>query len=214
MCICNCVFHQLCPCLTEDFSSSLQGVDICGETTLIVTKEAQQYNWEDYAFTLDIPNNALPSDLDECTLHIKASVSGDYQFPDGLQPVSPIFWIRCEPHCKFKKEITMGLQHCARVKNLSKLRFVKASCAQKERPLVFTALPEGTGDFTKSSLKSLAHIQVRGFSGRGVAQEGSDELCYTAKLYYYPKGVENCKVHFTVTLDTPGHRKVSFYIVK
>ena len=174
-----------------------------------MSNKAQSFNWENYGLTLDIPSDALPDDVDQCVLDIAASISGDYTFPNGFQPVSPIFWIKSKPPCKFKKAITMGVHHCA--KNKTRLRFAKASCGQKERPFAFSVLPQPEGEVSKgiTDPKTFGFIQLNRFSGVVGVQEGSDELQYTAKLFYYPINVRNCEVHFTVTLNTRAHRRVS-----
>lgn len=190
-------------------SSRLCGADICGETTLVVTNKAQKFTWNDYGLVLDIPANALPQDINQCKLHIMASISGDYEFPNGFQPVSPIIWICCEPNYKFNKAILMGIQHCAKAENISKLRFMKASCTPTEHPYLFKLLPADKGNFSKDSPHLMGLIHMNNFSGTVIGQDGSDELSYTAKLFYFTQDIHHYRVHFTVTMDECAHRTVS-----
>ena len=46
-------------------------------------------------------------------------------------------------------------------------------------------------------------------SGYAIVQEGSEDLGYTAKVFYFTKDIHECKVHFTVSLNTPWHITVS-----
>ena len=171
-----------------------------------MTKKADKFIWKDYGLTLDIPSDVLPIDVGQCMLVINASVSGNYEFPSGYHLVSPVFWIRCEPNCRFKKPISMGIQHCARNKNKPELRLARASCTQKKLPYLFEVkTPEG--EFDANS------IQLNRFSGNAIVQNGSENLSYTAMLFYFTENIHNCKVHFTVSLNTPGHITVSISII-
>ena len=179
----------------------LKGVDICGEISLLVTNDARKFNWEDYGLTLDIPCEALPNNIDQCKLLINASISGDYTIPNGFLLVSPVFWVRCEPSCKFKKTISMGIQHCAKTKDKSKLRFARASCTQKELPYMFE-VSAADKNFDTSS------IQLNRFSACAIVKDGSDDLSFAAKVFYFTEDIGSYMIHFTVSLDTPAHRTV------
>ena len=179
-------------------------VDVCGETSLLVTNKALELIWKDYGLTLDIPSEVLPNDVTQCKLFIKASNSGDYEFPNGYHLISPVFWIRCEPNCRFKKPVSMGIQHCARTKNKPELRLVRAACTQQKLPYSFEIIKPTEGKQLDTN-----SIQLSRFSAYAIVQEGSEDLSYTARLFYFTKDIHDCKVHFTVSLNTPSHRTVS-----
>ena len=182
----------------------LDKVDVCGETSLLVTNKAREFIWKDYGLTLDIPSEVLPISVGQCKLFIKASNSGDYEFPNGYHLISPVFWIRCEPNCRFEKPISMGIQHCARTKNEHELRLVRASCTQEKLPYLFEIIhPKEGKPFDTNS------IQLSRFSANAIVQEGSEDLSYTARLFYFTKDIHDCKVHFAVSLNTSSHRTVS-----
>ena len=201
---CMCIIYVSCNfCIGSGLI--LDKVDVCGETSLLVTNKAVRFDWKDYGLTLDIPSEVLPIDVGQCILSINASNSGDYEFPNGYHLISPVFWIRCEPNCTFKKPISMGIQHCARSKNKPSLRLVRASCTQEKLPYSFELIKPTEGkSFDANS------IQLSKFSGYAIVQEGSEDLSYTSKLFYFAKDVHNCKVHFTVSKDIPSHRTVSW----
>ena len=182
----------------------LDKVDVCGETPLLVTNKAHDFEWKGYGLRLDIPSDILPPKIGQCMLFINASTSGDYKFPDGYHPISPVFWIRCEPNCRFEKSISMGIQHCAKIKNKPELRLVRASCTQEKLPYSFeiTKPTEGKSFDTNA-------IQLSRFSGYAIVQESSEDLSYAARLFYFTKDIHDCKVHFAVSLNTPSHRTVS-----
>ena len=185
----------------------LRGVEVCGEMTVVVhSSGAQQITWEGFGLKLHIDEGSLPAGIDQCTLTIKASLAGQYEFPDNSYLVSAIFWLRCEPMCKFTKPVTVEMQHCARSENVAnlKLKFVRAVCSQKQLPYTFKELG---GDFTRHS--SYGVVEVNGFSAVAITQEGSKpEREYCSQLFYlgHPS---SCHIHFVVTWNdrSPSHCK-------
>ena len=83
--------------------------------------------------------------------------------------------------CKFTKPVTVEMQHCARSENVAnlKLKFVRAVCSQKQLPYTFKELGE---DFTRHS--SYGVVEVNGFSGVAITQEGSEDRSYLVNLLY------------------------------
>ena len=186
----------------------LRGVEVCGEMTVVVhSSGAQQITWEGFGLKLHIDEGSLPAGIHQCTLTIKASLAGQYEFPDNSYLVSAIFWLRCEPICKFTKPVTVEMQHCARSENVAnvKLKFVRAVCSQKQLPYTFKELG---GDFTRHS--SYGVVEVNGFSGVAVTQEGSEEREYCSQLFYLGQS-NSCQIHFVVTWNTEAHLTVSLH---
>ena len=180
------------------------GIDVCGETSLTVTNKSQQFIWKEFGLKLTIPSGALPQDVDQCELLIKASLSGHYQLPKNYHLVSPVFWIRCEPYCKFAKPIILEVEHCALDRNIPKLSFIRASCTQKELSYSFEVI--SGGKFSRNSSYGL--VELKGFSLTGAAQKSSDEREYCARLYHLKNPTFDHRVHFTITWNTSGHRNV------
>ena len=187
----------------------LHGVEVCGEQTIVVySSRAQQFTWEGFGLKLHFHEGSLPADMEQCTINIKASLTGQYEFPDNHHLVSTIFWLRCEPLCKFIKHIEVEVQHCARSENVSKLRFVRAVCSQKQLPYTFKQLG---GDFTSHS--SYGVIELSSFSGLAVTQEGSEERNYLANLLYKEVKGHHARciveIYIVVIWNVDAHRTVS-----
>ena len=186
---------------------NLRGVEVCGEMTVVVhSSHGQQVTWPGYGLRLNIPKDCLPEGMDQCTINIKASLAGQYEFPENSHLVSAIFWLRCEDMHKFTKPITVEIQHCAKSENVTnlKLNFVRAVCSQKQLPYTFKQLPGG--NFTSHS--SYGVIELNSFSGVGVTQEGSEDREYCSQLFYL--GQPNpCKIHFVVSWNVEAHLTVS-----
>jgi hypothetical protein len=185
-------------------------VDVCAETTLTVTNAAQDFVWEGYGLKLGIPKDCLPPGIEQCSVSIKASVSGQYEFPDNTHPVSPIFWLRCEPRFKkFTLPISVGIQHCGKSKDVSKLSLVKACCSQVNLPYSFKQL-QGSQFYNEGS-HSYGATELTSFSGVGVAQDELEDKEYVAMLFYLRQKTFTHVIHFVVTWNNETHLTVRVY---
>ena len=152
-------------------------MEACGETTLMVENSQNVFQWKEFGLKVSINHDSLPPDIKQCSVHITVSLSGQYSFPNNTHCVSAIFWFRCEPACRFKKAITIEIEHCA--KSVNMLSFARAVCTQKDLPYSFELLQ---GDFSSHSCYGL--LQVNRFSGITIVNQGSDEREYSAHLFY------------------------------
>ena len=171
---------------------------------MVVTNSGQSFYWSGYGFKLHSPPGSLPSGVDRCVLHIYASLAGQYQLPDNVVLVSAVFWVRCDPPCRFKQKLTIEIQHCAKLTSSTKLTFVGAVCSQESLPYTFKKL-EGRGSFSEQSSYGL--LELDHFSGVGVAGEDVERL-YTASLYYLNQSVRSTEIHLVVSWNLDAHIKV------
>lgn len=190
---------------------SLRGVEAYRQmTALVYSSQAQQIRWECFGLTVHIHEGSLPAGR-YCTIKIIVSLEGQYEFPDSSYLISAIFWIRCEPSCKFMRPIGIEIQHCGKVDNKLKLSFVRALCSQKQLPYSFKHIG---GTFTPYS--SYGIIELNSFSGVGIIQEESDERNYLATLLY--KEVKNkparciVEIYIAITWNLAAHRNVSVHV--
>ena len=181
-------------------------MDVCAETTLIVTNVSQNFVWEGYGLKLGIPMDCLPMGIEQCTINIKASVSGQYEFPDNTHPVSAIFWLRCEPRCRFILPISVEIQHCGKSKDVSKLSLVKACCSQVDLPYSFKQL-RGSHFYDDNSY-SYGATELTSFSGVCVAQDELEDKEYVARLFYLSQKMSAHEIHLVVTWNIETHLKV------
>ena len=163
---------------------------------------------------MHFPAKALPPVVNECQLHIKASFSGQFQFPENTVLLSPIYRITC-PH-KFVKPVTVEIQHCAtKLENLqhkSSLTFIVANCTQKKLPYKFEILNGGVF----SSSGQYGSIELYQFSGLGLVFNSvmqwfglRNARGYYAKPYYSSSGTNSWDVHFAITWNLKLHIAVS-----
>ena len=187
---------------------NLRGVEVCGEMTVVVySSHDQQITWPGYGLRLNIPKGCLPAGMEQCTINIKVSLAGQYEFPENSHPVSAVIWLRCEDVRRFTTPITVEIQHCAKSENVTnfKLSFVRAVCNQKQLPYTFKQLVGG--NFTSHS--SYGVIELNSFSGVGVTQEESAERLYYSKLFYLSNYcLGGHRIDFAVTWNTEAHINV------
>ena len=143
----------------------LRGVEVIDHTSFTYLGHAKSTEWVDHGFKLHLPENALPPEVEECEVHVKASLSGQYKFPDGSDVISGIYWIYA-PH-EFAQPVTAEIQHCVQLaspEDSDDLSLVVAKCSQKNLPYEFKLLEGGV--FSPHS--SYGSIQLTHFSALGI----------------------------------------------
>ena len=204
-----------------------RGAEIIGETCCHISGEKPlMYEWKGYGLRMQILKRALPPDVTSAELRIKASLAGQYEFPEDHELVSGIFWISfLHP---FLQPAILDIQHCLALTHpsqCSSLSFVVAKCTQKGLPYRFKLLEGGV--FTPQS--SYGSISIAQFSGVGIAQKrrhASDDIQpaikaaktdrgdphvsphdlsaekqYSAQVYYLPTGINKWRLHFLIIQD-------------
>ena len=208
------VWCDVCLYVPCHHSGYLQGVEVIDHTSFTYTGRAHSFNWRRFGFKIHLPDQALPPGVNECQLHIKASLSGQFQFPEDTECVSGIYWIAC-PYT-FEKPVTVEIQHCVtkpeHLQHPSSLTFIVAKCTQEDLPYQFKTLDGGVF----SSNSRYGSIGLTQFSGVGVAFQSLMQLfglknvrSYCAQLYYSSIGVHSWEVNFAITLDLELHIAVS-----
>ena len=195
-------------CISDSFGTGIQ------VTEIQVTNSSQFVDWKGYGLRLNIPPGSLPSNLSSCTITIIASLSGHYVFPVNTELVSPVFWFRSNPKCKFQVRLSLEIQHCAPRKNSFRLSFARASHTtylqssssntKEDLPVSFNIIHGGT--FNEHTTYGM--ITLNQFSGMAVVQNGSDERVYWFGVFYMGKHT-NKDIHFAVTWSDDAHVKVS-----
>ena len=124
-------------------TAHIRGIEVIAEKTFTLTQEEVDLNFEGYGFKLHVPENSVPAEVSEAQLNVRVSLSGPFQIPSNSELLSAVYWI-FSPH-KFKKPITVKIQHCAALSSdqqCSKLTFVCTKRTQKELPYTFKELDQ------------------------------------------------------------------------
>ena len=178
-----------------------------GETSILVTNQAQTFHWAGYGLKLHIPPAALPAGLKECRLLIKVGLSGHFKFPKNTSLMSAVYWLDSEPQCKFSEPITVEMQHCVKPTHTSNLSFVYAKCSQTNLPYEFNTLKGGV--FSSESAHGcvkLHHFSLLAQLFNGKQQEVQ---VYCASLYYLYQKPNQTVIHFVITKNLEAHITVS-----
>ena len=184
----------------------LPGVDVCGVTAITITNSSLEWQWEGHGLKIHVSENTLPPGIEQCHININASLAGHYEFPEDSHLVSAIFWIRCEPPCRFAKPITVEIQHCACSHNTLKLSFVKAKCTQEHLPYEFKLVENGSFN----SHSNYGIVKVNSFSAFGITQNESGERNYLANFLYVEERLSlRFHLYFVVTWNTVIHDQVN-----
>ena len=82
------------------------------------TSEGRQFTDDVNDFSLEIPEGAIPEG-ERLTIDVGVALFGPFQFPEGLRPVSPVFWVcvRDNPNFKFSKQVTVTIPHFLHLEN-------------------------------------------------------------------------------------------------
>ena len=181
-------------------------MDVIAETSALITNQAQTFNWAGYGLKLHIPQQSLPARLEECRLHLKVALSGQFELPQSTSLVSAVYWIDSEPRCKFSKHLTLDIQHCVKPTDTSKLSFVQAKCSQTDLPYKFKNVEGGVF----SSDSAHGYVQCNCFSLFGAVYNKlvPQVQLYSAGIYYLRKGVKRIDIHFVITKDLETHATV------
>ena len=174
---------------------------------------------------MHLPENALPPGAEKCEVHVKASLSGQFQFPERMELISGIYWISA-PY-KFAKPVTIEIQHCLRAEHaqyLSSLTYIVAKCTQENLPYNFKILSGGV--FSPSS--RYGSISLTQFSAFGITSllrltslmrwlpslmQWPHVKSYCARLYYSKRGSHSWEVYFAIVWDLELHITVRHFII-
>ena len=82
--------------------------------------DGRYYHDVDHDFILEIPEGAIPKG-ESITIDIGVTLHGPFQFPEGVRPVSPMFWVcvRGRKNFQFLKPINVTIPHFLHLENLS-----------------------------------------------------------------------------------------------
>ena len=187
-------------------SLGLRGVEVVASTSVVLTNSLTTFDWSGHGLKLTVPLDSLPAGVDQCRLDIVASTTGQYHFPDTLQLVSGVFWVRPGVPGLFRQVLTVEVQHCAKMSSSTKLSFVRAHCSQENLPYRFKEV-EGRGSFTEHS--SYSSLEVTHFSGLAIAADSPIDLLYVSSLYYLKPNSRTIEIYFTINQDEETHNTVS-----
>ena len=197
-------------CITIKFFSI---ENLKAEIIFIVTKSKQHFSWNQHGINLSVPQDALPEEMEQCTIHIEVNTTEKYQLPKNTYFASPVYLIKCTPACQFSKPLTLEIQHCSKQNSFDRLCFVRSTSANLRLDIIdsgddhiyHTGFPQqcsyGFVELDRFS-RSFATAQTQ-------TERGSNcERDYRAKIFYEKENTRRYKIHFVILQDTDAPKKV------
>ena len=204
----------------------VRGLNVIGSTSFVYRGEAVSFIWKDHGFKLHLPENALPPDITDCSVRVRAALSGQFQFPDDAELVSGIYSIHSSH--SFTQLVTVEIEHFSTTdtpEEAKELSFVVSTGDQL--PSQFRPLKDGIFPIhSRYGAMEVLHFCKYGVtrirkSRRLIRREKvNQEQSYGPEsrnlykgylLLFIEKNLGNdWEVIFSITPDTKIHSKVSF----
>ena len=174
------------------------------------TSRGKMFTDEANDFSLEIPQGAIPAG-EVLVVDVGVALFGPFQFPPGLRPVSPLFWVCVpdNPNVQFLKPVTVTLPHFLTLENDDDIQslgltFLKANHDKNSEGLYEFQSIDGDKDFktlkTHGILKAL-HFCFLCIATRDIPRSLDRALfCITAILpkFSIPAG-KSVNTYFFIT---------------
>lgn len=177
-----------------------------------MTNSEQYFSWHEYGLQIYIPENSLPEDMHQCSVHVKVSIVGDYKLPQDVHLVSAVYSVKCIPKCQFSKPLILEIQHCAKPENIHKLCFNKSDKTGSKFHII-----DGDGGVQTNTFDSFfpqhtsyGFLELDKFCETAIGQKGTPEPCYRANIYRREEDARQHTFHFNIVQDTNAHNEVKF----
>ena len=144
------------------------------------THDGRHYYDEANNFSLDIPEGAIPEG-DNITIDIGVALYGPFQYPEGLRPVSPVFWVcvRGQKSFCFLKPVTVTMQHFLNLKNHDDIESLEVTFLKGDHELNMQQLhkfQKTEGYFFVDPLKKCGKLQITHFCSLCISSQISRRL--------------------------------------
>ena len=187
------------------------------ETILIVTNSEQHFSWDQFGLNIYVPQDSLPEEVEQCTIHIEVNTMGNHQLPQNTYLVSPVYSIKCIPKCQFNKSLILDIQHCAKQGSIHKLCFIRSTSANKGFDMIDSG--DDKADHVDDSCFpqhcSYGYIELYRFCKYAAAQTQTErdscERVYRVNIFYEEESASRYKVHFVILWNTSAHNQVRQY---
>ncbi|CAI8016747.1 hypothetical protein GBAR_LOCUS10257, partial [Geodia barretti] len=162
------------------------------------TEKGIRYVDETNDFILEIQEGAIPEG-ERLTVDVGVALFGPFQFPEGLRPVSPVFWVCVRDNGRkfqFSKPVTVTIPHFLDLDNEEEIKFLgltflKANHNKNTAGLYeFQPLTEGKMDF--NTLRTHGTLKTSHFCSLCLAAKfipSSTQFCITSVLPRCPSPV-------------------------
>jgi hypothetical protein len=172
------------------------------------TSEGRKFTDEANDFSLEIPEGAIPEG-ERHTVDVGVGLFGTFQFPEGLRPVSPVFWVcvRDQKNFQFSKHVPVTIPHFLNLENEDDIQslgltFLKADHNKNSEGLYEFNPTDGEMDF--QTFKSHGILRTLHFCSLCIATRDK------------PKSLERALFCITAVLpksSTPVGKSINLYFL-
>ena len=116
------------------FSDTLHGVCIGGEKLFLIQGDSPQFlDWEEYGLKITVSQDTL-SPTETCEVALSALVGGQFQFPEGTEPISAVYAISVSN--PLLQPIKLEIQHCADLVTEDQTKYLSFATAFNKQHLL------------------------------------------------------------------------------
>ena len=177
------------------------------------THDGSWYHDEHNDFGLEIPAGAIPEG-ESITINIGVALYGPFQYPEGLRPVSPVFWvcIRDQKHFQFQTPVKVTIPHCLNLENYDSieslgLAFLKGD--HEKNPQQMYQFRKAEGNILIEPLRKYGVIETTHFCSLCVSCKDTLEfyeksrfcMCSVIPKQFFPG--QDSYAYFFITLMLP-----------
>ena len=176
------------------------------------THDGRWYYDEHNDFGLEIPAGTI-SEGESITIDIGVALYGPFQYPEGLRPVSPVFWVcvRDRKDFQFLKPVKLTIPHCLNLNShddIESLGLIFLKGDHEMNPQQMYQFQQAEGDVLIEPLKKYGVIKTTHFCSQCIAGQVTEELmkkasfCISAVLPTTISGTESAYFFITFLLKS------------
>ena len=174
------------------------------------THDGRYYYDKANDFSLEIPEGAIPEG-ESITIDIGVALYGPFQYPKGLKPVSPVFWlcVRDRKFFCFLKPVTVTIPHFLDLENHDVIKSLGLNFLKGDHELRLQKLQKVEGQLLVEPLKTFGVLQTTHFCCLCIAGNISQSLvarevfCLSAVIPHTYISSQPSYAYFFVTYMLP-----------
>ena len=159
---------------------SRKDMDICDEflpewfspvaTLSFCSHDGRYYHDVHHDFILEIPEGAIPKG-ESITIDIGVALHGPFQYPKGLRPVSPVFWVcvREQKNFQFLKPVNVTIPHFLHLENLSDIESLGLTFLKGDHEMNSQRMQQTEGDMLFKPFGKYGVLQTTHFCSLCIA---------------------------------------------
>ena len=144
------------------------------------THEGRYYHNDHNDFSLEIPAGAIPVG-ESIIIDIGVALYGPFQYPEGLRPVSPVFWVcvRDQNHFQFFKPVKVTIPHCLNLENHNDIESLGPTFLKGDHEMNLQRmyqLQQAEGDILIEPLKKYSVLETTHFCSLCISCQVTNEF--------------------------------------